>query len=150
MTLVMPHLRLFPGGLEAAEPSGTILVVEDDPWVIELLVETLRRAGYGATGAADAREAISCLQLEGVRVRLLVTDVRLPGMSGPDLAEQAECLQPGLQCLFVSGWEADGLAADVRARLLVKPFSPEALLQRVEHMLAPAKAAPARAALVPA
>jgi CheY-like chemotaxis protein len=74
---------------------------------------------------------------EGAEFDLLVTDVRMPVMSGPDLSGELEKSLPGLRTLFVSGWPgAPDPLADRPSRLLGKPFTAEALLGAVADLLA--------------
>jgi two-component system cell cycle sensor histidine kinase/response regulator CckA len=115
----------------------TVLVVEDEVGVREIVCWFLRGGGYTVLEAAnaDAAEAI-CRSQQGA-IDLLLSDVVLPGVSGPRLAEVLKVRVPGLKTLFISGYPAEasvetGLAAGA---FLAKPFSREALLQKVRKVI---------------
>ncbi|WP_437760492.1 ATP-binding protein [Sorangium sp. So ce1389] len=123
-------------------PAGgdeTVLVVEDDDAVRKLIVEVLERRGYGVVSAASAEEALAALALEGVdAVDLLLTDLVMPGMNGRELAERALALHPRARVLYMSGYADDvfaGAEPDGERALLQKPFTPDALAQRVRDLL---------------
>ena len=119
-----------PGG------SATVLVVEDQSIVRRLVVTVLQEAGYRVLAATHAEDA---LRFEGEPIDLLLTDVVMPGLSGPDLADRLREDRPGLAVLFMSGYTG---APSVRrkidasgAPLLRKPFKPHALLEMVESLV---------------
>ena len=114
-----------------------LLVVEDDPSVAEVARRLLTRAGYTVQVLRDAESAITALEHE--TFDLLVSDVVMPGMGGRDLAQELRRRRADVRILFISGYldiDASRLALDRRTRLLHKPFSPEALLDAVQSMLA--------------
>ncbi|MBI5239660.1 MAG: PAS domain-containing protein [Elusimicrobia bacterium] len=122
-------------------PAGTetVLLVEDEEAVRALSARTLARAGYRVLSAGDARSALELVQDGSVKADLLLTDVVLPGLSGPDLAARLLQARPRLKVLFISGYE-DGilakhgmLAPDVV--LFLKPFTPDSLLRKVREVL---------------
>lgn len=108
---------------------GTVLVVEDDPDVLEVTALRLADLGYRAVLAHDAAEALEALQREAVD--LLFADVLLPGgMSGAELAAQARRDRPGLHVLLTSGYLRGGTDHDgelAEAAVLRKPYSQEDL-----------------------
>jgi PAS domain S-box-containing protein len=126
----------------AVAPLGhgeTVLVVEDDPDVRALTETMLTSLGYLVLTANDAWVGIEALRAE-VPVDLILSDVVLPGgMSGPDLAEQAKFINPGIKILFMSGYAEKGfqhrnpLPKD--ADLLNKPFRKSELAKRVRQAL---------------
>jgi CheY-like chemotaxis protein len=122
-----------PGG------SERVLVVEDDPAVREIARELLEAVGYRVQVAPDGQEALALCARAGEPPQLLLTDVVLPGVTGPQLAENLTAAYAGLRVLFISGYAADALGrattlpADVD--LLVKPFTRDALLRRVRAAL---------------
>jgi signal transduction histidine kinase len=125
----------------APAPAGgpeRILLVEDDPHVRHLAHRVLDRAGYDVTVAASGAEALQAFP-GAPEPRLLLTDVAMPGMSGPDLAARLRAAAPDLRVLFMSGYYdaalADTAALDPARELVEKPFSPDVLLRRVRAAL---------------
>ena len=84
------------------EPA--ILVVEDDPAVRKLAVQSLSSLGYSVLAATDGEQALQLFQKANHKVRLLLTDVVMPGMHGKDLAERLSRQRPDLPVLFMSGY----------------------------------------------
>jgi two-component system cell cycle sensor histidine kinase/response regulator CckA len=100
-------------------------------------VETLARAGLQVVASEDGREALERL-LAGPTPDLVVTDVRMPGLSGPQLVREARRRWPMLRVLFVSGHTGDDTPEGFLRpgdRLLGKPFSAEALIEAVGDLL---------------
>jgi DNA-binding NtrC family response regulator len=130
----------------ASPPNGsapTILAVDDDPGVLRLLEATLSRAGYRVLTADGGWSAIRVYENSAEPIHLLLTDVIMPDLTGPVLAERLRTRQPDLQVLFISGFhDADLVQRFVTGRgftLLPKPFTPDGLLRVVEESLNPAK-----------
>ena len=122
-----------PGGTE------TVLVVEDDASVRELIVRALRRGGYTVLEAGGAEEALTLAGGLERPIHLLVTDVVMPSMNGPELAEGLRSTRPELAVLYVSGYAENaivhhGILAE-GVELLPKPFHPRDLAQRVRGIL---------------
>ena len=118
--------------------SGRILVVEDDPSIRDLVARVLRRAGYDVVGASSAEEALSAVGKSNVPPDLLLTDVVLPGGEGGyDLAQSLRARYPSLPVTYMSGYSANsGVQAgrlEAGMDYLEKPFTPDALLQRVRR-----------------
>jgi CheY-like chemotaxis protein len=126
----------------AAVPLGhgeTVLLIEDDPDVRELTESMLASLGYRVLIAEDARVGIKALAAESP-VDLVLSDVVLPGgMSGPDLAEQAKSIDPGIKILFMSGYTEKVFQHQnplpEGADLLNKPFRISELAKRVQQAL---------------
>ena len=125
---------------EAPVASGagrTVLVVEDDPDVRAYTVGLVGELGYSVLEAADGAAA---LELIDRPVDLLLTDVVMPVMSGPALAEAARARRPDLRILFTSGYTRDALVHDGRldegVDLLLKPFTLDTLARRLQAALA--------------
>jgi CheY-like chemotaxis protein len=95
----------------------SILVVDDDADVREVLAETLAGFGYGVVVAASGEEALP--MLERGDIGMLITDVRMPGMSGFELAARARRLTSGLKVIITSGYF---LPQPIAERFLKKPF----------------------------
>jgi len=119
--------------------SGTILVVEDEPAVREMTVRLLSRAGYRVLSASMPSEAAALFDTHRDDIDLLLTDVIMPEMHGPALAQQLIGQRPDLRVLFVSG-HSDSLPAGAtgtgRISFLGKPFAPSHLLATVSEILA--------------
>jgi two-component system, cell cycle sensor histidine kinase and response regulator CckA len=120
-----------------------ILIVEDEEQVRKVAARALTEAGYRVLEAANGRDALQQLTRAPAPVRLVLTDVVMPEMSGRELAERLADLLPGTPVLFTSGY-ADGeifrrgLLAP-QSEFLDKPFSPDAVVRAVRERLAPLK-----------
>ncbi|MHB8958737.1 MAG: PAS domain-containing hybrid sensor histidine kinase/response regulator [Candidatus Limnocylindrales bacterium] len=131
----VPALDEAPALLPA---GGTerILLVEDDVLVRALATAVLRRAGYALTVRSDPRDA---LDLEPSSFDMLVTDVVMPGLGGPALASKLRDRRPDLRVVFMTGFAerdaADQVAQLTAEPLLLKPFTPVALMTAVRQAL---------------
>jgi two-component system, cell cycle sensor histidine kinase and response regulator CckA len=119
--------------------SATILAVDDDLTILGLLNTVLSTAGYRVLTADCGRNAIQAFESCGGPVQLLLTDVMMPDLTGPVVAERLRAKQPDLAVLFISGFhDADMVQRFVTQRgfsLLPKPFTVDALLRVVELTL---------------
>jgi CheY-like chemotaxis protein len=120
-------------------PSGeTVLVVEDEPVVRELIVEVLEDLGYRALQAPDGPAGLRILQSQE-RVDLLVTDLGLPGLSGRQMADAGRLQRPDLKVLFITGYAETATASsgflDPGMEMITKPFSVDALAECVRKMI---------------
>jgi two-component system cell cycle sensor histidine kinase/response regulator CckA len=122
-----------------ARGSGVVLIVEDDIGIRGLIGEVLAEEGYEVILAADAKEAMERSNAFKGPIHLLLTDVVLPGMSGPDLAEQLKAIRPEIKVLFASGYSDHALlrqgAIASGAAFVPKPFDAGTLLYRVSDLL---------------
>jgi CheY-like chemotaxis protein len=120
----------------AALLRGSVLVVEDNDGVRGFVTGSLRAAGLTVDEAGDGASALAALQRDD-EVDLLLTDVGLPRMTGPDLAREALRLRPKLRVAFTSGYGGERLQGlvDSGAPLLAKPFSRHQLLEFVRQNL---------------
>ncbi len=123
----------------AAGGSERVLVVEDDAKVREIVERSLRSAGYGVVAASSGEEAVRRVE-EGLHaIDLLVTDVVMPGMGGPEVARRVLERVPGVRALFVSGYTHDAIGRhgvlDEGIHFLPKPFTSESLLAAVRAVL---------------
>ena len=118
----------------------TILAVDDDAAVLRVLEQTLSAAGYRVLVASGGWSAIQVYEAAAGPVHLLLTDVMMPDLTGPVLAERLRSHQPDLPVLFISGFhDADLVQRFVTNKgfaLLSKPFSADGLLRVVEDSLA--------------
>jgi two-component system, cell cycle sensor histidine kinase and response regulator CckA len=121
----------------ATNPGGLILVVEDQPELAQLIRRLLEPAGYAVTVGSDARDAIMKVA-SGMSPDLLVTDVVMPGMTGPELAAALRQRQPDLPVLYMSGYTAAALGPeaklDSRSAMVEKPFNRDMLLTAVRRL----------------
>ena len=116
--------------------SETILLVEDEALVRRLATIILEKAGYRVLTAANAEEAEEAFARRDAHVDLLVTDVVMPGASGPALLQHLRAQRPGLRVLFMSGYTEGAAPAAVRgAAFLEKPFTSERLVRSVREAL---------------
>jgi PAS domain S-box-containing protein len=125
--------------LTPSRRAGTVLVVEDDPDVLDIAVETLRSFGYEVYSASNAREALNILQRD-LPIDVLFTDVVMPkGMTGIDLAREARRIQPGLRVLLASGYTQEALNLDDQisgdTEFIAKPYPLAELAERLRSML---------------
>jgi two-component system cell cycle sensor histidine kinase/response regulator CckA len=117
--------------------AETILFVEDEGFVREVTCEVLRAAGYRVLTARNAAEAVSVYDAYRREVKLLLTDVVLPGETGRALAGRLRRENPALKVLLVTGYVSEMRLRDGEAECLAKPFSTEVLLRRVRQLLEP-------------
>ncbi len=118
----------------APEGGRDLVLVEDEPLVRELLEGILTRAGYRVRAMPSAEDT---LEADLGRLDALVTDVRLPGMSGPELADQLGQRYAGLRVVFTSGYQREELAHELgdEVRFLHKPFAPSQMLGALADLL---------------
>ncbi len=124
------------------EGSETLLIVEDDEALREALCESLRLWGYTVLQAGCAREALAVAESHREALHLVVTDVVMPDMSGPDLARLLGSLHPEAKVVYMSGHSGHPLVAGLleggRVAFLEKPFRPDELARHVRKTLRPA------------
>lgn len=127
------------GSLELPGGTETIMLVEDEKSVRMITGLLLQSLGYNVLSAEDPDDALrQAAEHRGV-IHLLITDVIMPGMNGRDLAARLTEIQPGLACLYVSGYTADVIAhhgiLEEGIHFLAKPFSRDALANKVREVL---------------
>jgi CheY-like chemotaxis protein len=117
--------------------SGRVLVVEDDPVLQIIITDMVGRLGYPVQVAGGPAEALALLEADGGPFDLMLTDVVMPGLSGRDLWDRVQVLQPGMRVLFMSGYTDEILARkgglDPDNRFIPKPFT---LAELKEHLAA--------------
>jgi len=124
----------------------TLLLVEDEPVILEMAAEALEYLGYQVIAEARPEDAIRAMESRARPVDLLVSDIVMPTMSGLELAQQLSVLQPGIKCLFVSGYPNDGIARQgvpgSNVQYLQKPYSLQELADSVSQALGNATTTP--------
>jgi signal transduction histidine kinase/ActR/RegA family two-component response regulator len=128
------------GWADIPRGTGTILVVEDEDAVRYLACRVLRGNGYRVLEAADPAAALRIVQAEAQPIDLLVTDIVMPGMSGPVLAERLVAARPDLKVLYITGYAKEAIerqgALPAGGALLEKPFTAQQLADSVRQALA--------------
>jgi PAS domain S-box-containing protein len=126
--------------------TETILLVEDEDVVRDLAREVLEGRGYSVVAARHAGEALVVAERHPGPIHLLLTDVVMPHMGGRELAERVSPLRPGIRVLYVSGYTDDEVlrhgVMEAEVAFLQKPFTSDALLDRVRCLLDEAVSAP--------
>jgi two-component system, cell cycle sensor histidine kinase and response regulator CckA len=142
--IYLPRVLAEADATEPVEPRHhaprgheTILVVEDDACVRDLVSEALRKLGYRVLEAKNGRDACLTALQHIAGLHLLLTDVVMPGMSGTEVAQHLRAIKPELKVLFISGYTDDvGIGAnDEASAYLQKPFTPEDLSKLVREVL---------------
>lgn len=117
----------------------TVLLVEDEESVRQLVRETLEQRGYHVIEAKSGEEALQAAADGAKPIHLLITDIVMPGISGKDLATQLLASRPGTRVLFLSGYTEDALvpegALDSGKAFLQKPFTLQHLARKVRELL---------------
>ncbi len=148
--ILLPRHAGSPEALEAPLGPGriprgeeTVLVAEDDPLVRDTMVRTLSDSGYRVMAAEDGEAALERSRTHEGKLDLLVCDVVMPRLGGPDLVERLRRTRPGLKVLYVSGHSMQAIPREEdrepHAEFLQKPFMPVELLQRVRSILHPGR-----------
>ena len=123
------------------EKRHVVLVVDDEPFVLSSVSAVLEFAGFEVLRAASGADALNLAVRHSAPIDLLLTDVRLPGPSGPLIAARFARFHPEARCLFMAGLpDHPDLPESVRHDrygLLPKPFTPKTLLETVRHVLEP-------------
>jgi CheY-like chemotaxis protein len=119
--------------------TETLLVVENEAAVRNLLEVALRKNGYTVLAAGSGSEALEVIRQHHGTIHLLITDVMMPDMDGPELARLVATLRPHTPTLFMSGYMDDTLdERGIRfatANFIQKPFSPSTLARKVREIL---------------
>ncbi len=135
--------KASPRAVNPADPSTpvreTIFLVEDDGAVRSMARSVLASKGYQGLEAPNGTEALLQASLYHLPLHLLVTDVVMPGMNGPQLAQAIKESHPEIKVLFLSGFTDEVLATqgllDIGPPFLKKPYGPDELIQKVREVL---------------
>jgi PAS domain S-box-containing protein len=142
-TIYLPEVDAPFEPIQAAQPSEpvpagseTLLFVEDNDLVRNLLVSELASQGYRLIEASNGEEALRAAEAHAGVIHLLITDLVMPKMGGAELARRFRESRPHTHVLFISGHTRDMLTeADQAAHLLEKPFTHDALFARIRKLL---------------
>ena len=119
--------------------NETILLVEDEPVVRHLVAEILETSGYTVLEAGDGPSALELLRRHSGAMHVLVTDVVMPGMSGPEVAQSVTSMRPGTQVLYISGYTDSAIGhhgvLEPGIAFLQKPFDADDLNRKVRSLL---------------
>ena len=122
-----------------ARGHETVLLVEDEPAVREMTLAALQGYGYTVLAASNAEDALQTVAAKHSQIDLLLTDVVMPGLSGPQLADHVRRIHPAIAVVFMSGYTSDAVlrqgieSGDVH--FVQKPFSTAALAAKLRHVL---------------
>jgi CheY-like chemotaxis protein len=129
--LVAPHRR-----------AVTILIVEDDGILRELLQRALEGYGFSVHSAADGTEALRCSQQHEGTIDVLVSDIVMPGLGGVELSQRIRAARPETKLLFITGFgDQFPELREYGANILEKPFLPSELLRKVDDIISQGKGA---------
>jgi PAS domain S-box-containing protein len=133
--------RIAPSQSDSATRGGTetVLLVEDDESVRKLAREVLQRQGYTVLQARDGVEALEVCRAHAGPIHVIVTDVVMPAMGGPESAHRLKAIRPDIKVLYVSGYHDRALTGqqvlDPDVSYLQKPFTTSALARKVREVL---------------
>ena len=129
----------LPPEMTRLEGTETVLLVEDEDAVRSLIRTSLQSKGYTVLEARLSSDALGILQEPGRQIDLVLTDVVLPGMSGPELAQSLRAIHPELKLLYMSGYTDDTLlrhgVLDPGNHFIQKPFRPDELVRKVREVI---------------
>jgi DNA-binding response OmpR family regulator len=130
------------------ENTATVLLVDDEPAVLKILVAVLALHGYNVLEAEDYYTALQAAESYGGRIDLLITDIALPGLNGCELARKLLQYRPELRVLLMSGYTGSEICQYYGVELddlhfLEKPFKPAAFLYRLQVLAAASEPYPA-------
>ena len=115
-----------------------ILVVEDADTIRKMVCAMLTQSGYRCLDACDGEEALRVFERAPDDIDLVLTDVMMPKMTGPELARRLAGIRPGLRILFMSGYSDDPIVSIIEhspSIFLAKPFTSAALMDKVRQAL---------------
>lgn len=131
--------KSLPLPVEKSDNFETVMVVEDEEIVRELVCEVLEEQGYNVICASDGVEALGVAAAFDGTIHLLVTDVIMPHMNGHELAVKLSSLRPDMKVLYVSGYSDNDIGdhgvLDPRIELLQKPFTPQTLARKIRDVI---------------
>jgi len=137
MSVVSPLREVVKTTAAQGQLRSTILVCEDDEQLRMLVEMMLRNHGYRVLLAAHAEQAVEIAAAHVGAIDVVVTDVHLPHMTGPDLVERLHTIQPAFEVVFLSGYPAEMIPGHLPSgsEFLQKPFDETALLETIRSLL---------------
>jgi signal transduction histidine kinase/CheY-like chemotaxis protein len=127
-----PVSRTLP---QEQPPAALILIVEDEPAVLDLSAVTLKSCGFDVMTAERPRDALRLFEQHGSAIDLLLSDVIMPDMTGPEMARIMRALRPELKMIFMSGYTDEQLKQadfpDEKLNFIMKPYNPAELVHAV-------------------
>ena len=125
--------------MEYKTGTETILLVEDEEPLRKVVVELLAQLGYQVLSAGNGKQALAVAAAPQQKIDLLITDVLMPEISGPELARRLQAQKPRLKVIFISGFDDGSLAPQgvlpPDVVLVYKPFTVKALSGKVREVL---------------
>jgi signal transduction histidine kinase len=138
-TAPVEYPRAPAAPVEKSDNFETVLVVEDEEIVRDLVCAVLEEQGYNVICAVDGLEALEAAGNFDGTIHLLVTDVIMPHMNGPELAGKLSAVRPDMKVLYVSGYSDNDIGdhgvLDPRFELLQKPFTPQTLARKIRDVI---------------
>jgi two-component system, cell cycle sensor histidine kinase and response regulator CckA len=148
-TIFRVYLPCYTGEVVEVKPGGTsivtqgrnetILLVEDEPIILEIGMAMLKELGYQVLAVGRSSEAVRLAETYEGEIHLLMTDVVMPEMNGRELAEHVVAVRHGIKCLFMSGYTSNVIThrgvLDEGVNFIQKPFSMQALAEKVREVL---------------
>jgi two-component system cell cycle sensor histidine kinase/response regulator CckA len=128
-------------GASSAGPDGveTILIVDDEPMVLQLCCSILTREGYVVLRAGSAKEALDICRGSDRKLHLLLSDIVMPKLRGTELAALVSKMRPEIRVLLMSGFDGGEIpeyeSLSLSSQLIPKPFTPSELVQAVRSAL---------------
>jgi DNA-binding response OmpR family regulator len=126
-------------GVVMNEPPFTVLVVDDEPSLRAFVLAALQGGGFHAIEAVNEAQGLALFKQHQGRIKLVILDMVMPGMSGLDLAAELERQRPGIKILYLSGHGSsiamESILRQSADRVLLKPITGPALLERVSLIL---------------
>ena len=118
------------------ERGNTILVVEDEAAVRSIVRIVLERMGHIVLEAGDGAEGLTVSRNFSGRIDLVISDMRMAKMDGPEMVSHLQAERPDIKVLFISAYATQSLPSDLTGEFLAKPFLPAAVEKKVQVMFA--------------
>jgi CheY-like chemotaxis protein len=118
------------------ERSKTILVVEDADTIRSIVRIVLERMGHVVLEACDGADGLTVSRNFSGPIDLVVSDVRMPKVDGPEMVSRLQAERPGIRVLLISAYSAESVPPDLTEDFLAKPFLPAAIEKKVQEMFA--------------